>query len=147
MFKMTVSAVAAIMTLGASAVADEPKESATNAAIEAAVFDYFDGQTERSAERLARAFSDQALMIWVRKNDDGVDAVNSVPIKEVLPRWAEGGPAGKPRIGKILHMDVVDDRIATVMFDSDGRFYDALTLAKVGDEWKIIGKAFVLQEE
>ena len=42
-------------------------------------------------------------------------------------------------------MDIVDDRIAVVMFRSADRFYDALTLVNIDGEWKIIQKAFVLQ--
>lgn len=115
------------------------------AAVSAAVYDYFGGQTERSAERLNRAFAAEAPMIGVRPNDDGELAVTVWEMKNVLPNWAKGDPAPEPRKGRILSVNIVDDRIATVMFDSDGRFYDALTLAKIDGQWKIIAKAFVLQ--
>ncbi|MEM9234913.1 MAG: nuclear transport factor 2 family protein, partial [Pseudomonadota bacterium] len=111
-----------------------------------AVYDYFEGQGERSEERLSRAFAvDHARMTWVQKDDDGTEAVTSVPISEIIPRWSEGEPSGEARDSEILSMEIVDGRIATVMFDSNGRFYDALTLAKVNGEWKIISKAFVRQ--
>ena len=64
----------------------------------------------------------------------------------VLNSWAANeNPAGGDRDGEILSMDMVDGRLAVVLFRSTNRFYDALTLSKVNDEWKIIGKAFVLQ--
>ena len=43
-------------------------------------------------------------------------------------------------------MNVVDDRLAVVLFRSTTRFYDALTLAKVNNEWKIIGYEILLNK-
>lgn len=118
----------------------------TSDAVAAAVFDYFDGQTERSAEKLNRAFAaDTAAMVFTRTNDDGEMELTSMPLSDILPNWAKGEPGTEPRTGKILSMDVVDDRMATVIFDSDGRFLDALTLLKVNGEWKIVAKVFVRQ--
>ena len=115
-------------------------------AVTAAVFDYFDGQGEASLERLERAFaSETAQMLTVAENEDGTPYVRVWNMADVLPRWASGDPAQTPRTGKILSMNVVDGRLATVVFDSNGRFFDILTLAKVGDRWKIINKAFVRQ--
>lgn len=113
--------------------------------ISAAVFDYFDGQGERSMERLDRAFADGAMMTGVTKADDGNEAISVRALDEILPDWAQGEPTTAERSGKILSMSVIDDRIATVMFDSNGRFYDALTLAKINGRWEIIGKAYVRQ--
>lgn len=138
-------AVALLAGLPAAATADD---AADKAAIEAAVWDYFHGQGEASAERLFRAFdADNSTMVGVRRGDDGKDSVSSwKDMNAVLGRWAANeNPPGGDRDGEILSMNMVDGRLAVVLFRSVDRFYDALTLAKVEGEWKIIGKAFVLQ--
>lgn len=121
---------------------------ADKSAIKAAVMDYFHGQGEASEERLFRAFAaEHASMVGVVKNDDGDEMIRSwKDMGQVLSNWAANeNPPGGDRDGEILDMHVVDGRIATVLFRSTDRFYDALTLAKVDGEWKIIAKAFVLQ--
>lgn len=150
---MKTIAIALVVLLGlvTPASADDHKnkaKSADKAAIETAVFDYFHGQGEASRERLFRAFdADNATMVGVTRGDDGAEAVRSwKDMSQVLSNWAANeNPPGGDRDGEILSMDVVDDRIAVVMFRSADRFYDALTLGKVNGEWKIIAKAFILQ--
>ena len=118
------------------------------AAIEAAVFDYFHGQGEASAARLHRAFSaENASMVGVRKGDDGVESVHSwKDMSEILANWsANENPPGADRDGEIVAMEVVDNRLAVVLFRYTDRFYDALTLAKVNGDWKIVQKAFIEQ--
>ena len=117
-------------------------------AIKAAVYDYFHGQGEASAERLFRAFeAEHATMVGVTRNEDGSEAVRSwKDMAQVLNNWASNdNPAGGNRDGEIISMNMVDDRLAVVLFRSTDRFYDALTLGKVNGEWKIIAKAFILQ--
>ncbi len=139
--------LAALVCMQTSAFAEHHGD-ADKAAIKAAVYDYFHGQGEASEERLFRAFAaDHATMVGVIRNDQGEDSVRSwKDMNEVLANWAANeNPPGGDRDGEILHMNVVDGRIATVLFRSADRFYDALTLAKVNGEWKIVAKAFVLQ--
>lgn len=117
-------------------------------AIRAAVYDYFHGQGEASADRLFRAFeAEHATMVGVTRSEDGREAVRSwKDMAEVLNNWASNdNPAGGNRDGEIISMNMVDDRLAVVLFRSTDRFYDALTLGKVNGEWKIIAKAFILQ--
>lgn len=123
-------------------------EASDKAAIKAAVFDYFHGQGEANKERLFRAFAaEHTTMVGVTDNDEGKQVIRSwKDMTSVLNSWAANeNPAGGDRDGEILSMDMVDGRLAVVLFRSTNRFYDALTLSKVNDEWKIIGKAFVLQ--
>jgi len=117
-------------------------------AIEAAVNDYFQGQGEANKERLFRAFAaDNATMVGVVKDDNGKEIIKSwKDMNSVLNKWAANeNPAGGNLDGEILSLDIVDERLAVVLFRSTNRFYDALTLAKVNHEWKIIGKSYVLQ--
>lgn len=131
------------------AVADHHKNTeGDKAAIKAAVFDYFHGQGEASAERLFRAFeAEHATMVGVTKGENGSESVRSwKDMTGVLNNWAANeNPPGGNRDGEIISMNMVDDRLAVVLFRSADRFYDALTLGKVNGEWKIIAKAFVLQ--
>lgn len=123
-------------------------EAEDKAAIKAAVFDYFHGQGEASAERLNRAFAaDQATMVGVLREDDGSESVRAwKDMSQVLADWAaRDNPPGGDRDGEILDMKMIDSRLAVVLFRYTDRFYDALTLAKVNGQWKIIAKAFVAQ--
>ncbi|GJL95712.1 MAG: hypothetical protein DHS20C05_21170 [Hyphococcus sp.] len=141
-------ALIGFLTALSPAFAGHKDASEDKAAIKAAVMDYFHGQGEASEERLFRAFAaDHATMVGVTKNDAGEDAIRSwKDMNEVLTNWASNeNPPGGDRDGEILDMHITDGRIATVIFRSADRFYDALTLAKVNGEWKIIAKAFVLQ--
>lgn len=125
------------------------EEASDKAAIEAAVFDYFHGQGEASKERLFRAFAaEHATMVGITKGEDGRENIRSwKDMAAVLTAWASNdNPAGGNRDGEIISMDMVDGRLAVVLFRSTDRFYDALTLSKVNSEWKIVGKAFVLQQ-
>ncbi|MEO0971931.1 MAG: nuclear transport factor 2 family protein [Pseudomonadota bacterium] len=118
------------------------------AAIEAAVFDYFHGQGEASAERLNRAFAaESATMVGVTRDQEGNETIRAWnDMAKVLANWsANENPPGTEREGEILSMNMVDERIAVVLFRSADRFYDALTLVYIDEQWKIIQKAFVLQ--
>ncbi|MEO0983287.1 MAG: nuclear transport factor 2 family protein [Pseudomonadota bacterium] len=144
MIRSICAAAALSLAFAAPAVGDE---SADKAAIEAAVLDYFHGQGEASLERLFRAFAaEQASMVGVVDGEEGDEVRAYKDMVEVLNNWASNeDPPGGDRDGEILDMSLVDGRIATVMFRSTDRFYDALTLAKVDGDWKIVAKAFVLQ--
>ncbi|WP_306250961.1 nuclear transport factor 2 family protein [Parvularcula sp. IMCC14364] len=124
------------------------KDSVHHAAIKAAVYDYFHGQGEASAERLNRAFAaDHASMVGVTTNEAGEAVLRSwKDMGEIITAWSSNdNPPGATRDGEILSVSVVDDRLAVVLFRSTDRFYDALTLTLIDGEWKIIAKGFVLQ--
>ncbi len=126
------------------ASAEKPDE----AAVKAAVFDYFHGQGEANLERLNRAFAaDEASMVGVMRADDGAESLRTwKDMNEVLANWASSAnPPGATRDGEILDMHITDGRIATVTFRSTDRFYDALTLVKIDGHWKIVAKVFVRQ--
>jgi len=126
----------------------QAETTADKVAIEAAINDYFQGQGEASEQRLFRAFAaDHATMVGVVKDDNGNEIIKSwKEMNSVLNKWAANkNPVGGDRDGEILSLNIVDDRLAVVLFRSTTRFYDALTLAKLNNEWKIIGKSYVLQ--
>jgi hypothetical protein len=135
------------LLLATPAIADlAPKTD--EAAIRAAVLDYFHGQGQGSIDRLNRAFAvEQASMVGVMRADDGKESLRAwKDMREPLANWSkEPNPAAPDRDGEILGMQVTDGRIATVTFRSTDRFYDALTLVKIDGEWKIVAKVFVRQ--
>lgn len=140
--------LAAISVALALTIAPAAAQSADEQAVTRAVFDYFHGQGEASAERLQRAFlADKATMIAVAPTEGGGETVTTyTDMNEWLTRWASNpNPPGGARDGAILNMHIQDGRIATVMFRSTDRFYDALTLVKVNNEWRIVSKVFVRQ--
>jgi hypothetical protein len=117
-------------------------------AIRTAVFDYFHGQGEASAERLNRAFdAPNAVMVAVNPREGGgVTVTKYADMSDVLTRWASNpNPPGGARDGEIIDMHITDGRIANVMFRSTDRFYDALTLVKIDGQWRIVAKVFVRQ--
>jgi hypothetical protein len=114
--------------------------------IEAAVYDYFDGQGEADFTRLSRAFDDGAAMFGVRENDQGEEYLRVWPdMNKVIERWGNNPNPHGERDSAILDMKVTDGRIATVHFKSADRFYDVLTLVKIDGDWKIASKVFVSQ--
>jgi len=137
-----------VMSMTFFSITTQAETAPDKAAIEAAVNDYFQGQGEASETRLFRAFAaDHATMVGVVKDDDGKEIIKSwKDMTSVLDKWSTNkNPVGGDRDGEILSMNIVDDRLAVVLFRSTTRFYDALTLAKLNNEWKIIGKSYVLQ--
>jgi len=137
-----------IMSMTFFSLNAQAEKATDKVAIEVAVNDYFQGQGEASQTRLFRAFAaDHATMVGVVKDDNGKEIIKSwKDMSSVLNKWASNKkPVGGNRDGEIISMNIVDDRLAVVLFRSTTRFYDALTLAKLNNEWKIIGKSYILQ--
>ena len=115
-------------------------------AIQAAVYDYFDGQGYADFERLDRAFADNATMHGVMVNDEGEASLRQWDdFQSTLQAWGSNENPPGERDGEILSYHVTDGRIATVHFRSADRFYDTLTLVKMNGDWVIATKVFVRQ--
>ena len=131
----------ALLTTG-DAIADESKGQDGDkevAAIQAAVFNYFEGINEKDRARLESAFDTSAQL----KSPDGDDAVKVEPVADAITRWMSG--KAQQRKGKILKLDITEDQVAQVVFDYDGIFVDFLTLLKLDGKWKIVDKVFIPQ--
>ena len=131
----------ALSTAG-NAIAGEAKKHAGDeevAAIQAAVFNYFEGINEKDRARLESAFDTSAQL----KSPDGDDAVKVEPVADAITRWMSG--KAQQRKGKILKLDITEDQVAQVVFDYDGIFVDFLTLLKLDGKWKIVDKVFIPQ--
>lgn len=139
--------------VGLSAVAgheEKGEAKADKAAIKATIMDYFHGQGTADRDRLRAAFKeDIATMTGMYRDDAGaVKFYRSTQMGETLDRWAANdNPPGADREGEILSLEVVDGRIATVIFRYTDRFYDAFSLFKIDGEWKIVAKTFIPQAD
>ncbi len=128
----------------APAIAADADE-ADKAAIKGVIEDYFDGIGAADAERLNRAFAaDKAAMIGVVNTENGPELRAFKDMEAVIANWAgDPNPEGVGRDGEIMDINIVDGRIAMVMFRYKDEYYDVLTLVKLGDSWKIATKTFV----
>ncbi len=114
--------------------------------ISATVFNYFNGYAHADFATLNGAFSDKAAMFGVINGDSGQEEVGVWPdISEVIERWSKNNNDPNEFNGEILHMNVVNGRIATVLFKFNEEYFDALTLAKVNGAWEIVSKVFIYQ--
>lgn len=119
------------------------------AGISAAVTDYFEGFSEADESRLFKAFShEHACMVGATRNKDNIiTLVSKKDMGPELTSWTKGErPAWAQGDGEILSINIVDDRLAVVLFRNTDQWYDALTLAKTNNgRWKIISKAYIEQ--
>lgn len=147
MKKLIGAAVVVVVTtgLGFRALAEGEGGSASEAAVRAAVQHYIDGAASGSEAEFNTAWDVTAgHMQYVRKGEDGKEAVHVVPIADAIKRWCSAPPAES--WGKITDVMIVDDKLAhaTVEMLWQGTIYvDYLSLYNVGGEWKIVNKVFV----
>ena len=134
--------VGLVMSNAGNAIAGDTKVHAGDeevAAIQAAVFNYFEGINEQDRARLEGAFDTSAQL----KSPDGDGAVKVEPIADAIARWLSG--EAQQRTGKILKLDITENQVAQVVFDYDGIFVDFLTLLQLDGQWKIVDKVFIPQ--
>jgi hypothetical protein len=125
-------------------------QSASDAsAIERTIRDYFEGHGTADRKRLENAFAvDAASMVGAVKNKNGYTELKAwKDLSKVVDRWSNNpNPGGADRNGEIVSLNVVDGRIATVIFRFTDEYYDAFTLLKLDDgSWKIANKTFINQ--
>jgi hypothetical protein len=110
------------------------------------VADYFLGGQDGDQERLARAFDlDNGHMKFVTTNDDGEEVIAVVTLADFRARMNRPTPVD--RTGRILALDIVDEKMAWVKFQivyPDGaQFIDYLLMYKRNGDWSIVNKMFV----
>ena len=129
-------ALCSLIILGTAPVQAADSEVA---AVQATVYDYFEGINAKDRARLENAFDTSAQL----KSPDGDGAVKVEPIADAIARWMSG--EAQSRKGKILALEITDNQVAQVVFDYDGIFVDFLTLFKLDGQWKIVDKSFIPQ--
>ena len=140
-FQLIILLVGLALLIAGNAIAGGHKQAGDEevAAIQAAVFNYFEGINEKDRARLESAFDTSAQL----KSPDGAGAVKVEPIADAIARWMDG--KAQSRKGKILAFEITDNQVAQVVFDYDGIFVDFLTLFKLDGQWKIVDKSFIPQ--
>lgn len=120
----------------------------TRSEIESVIFDnYVGGQILGSKDILKSAFRvDSVMLLPIEKPEGGSKIRKWTDMHTTVSGWAE---KANPNLDKsdfeVLSMDVVDNRMAVVLFKVENRVYDALTLVKIEDGWQIVSKVFIEQ--
>lgn len=144
--------VAAAITVLAAAPAfaqDTPDAPNTGheAAIRAAVMDYFEGGNDGDGARVARAFQTEVGDMFIRRSgEDGADTVTAMNLGDFAGRFS--APIPFERTGEIEEIRIVDDAMAFVHFTfttPDRQYDDFFTLYRMGEDWKIVSKAFTVE--
>jgi len=121
-------ALCSLIILGTATVQAADPEVA---AVQATVYNYFEGINTKDRARLESAFDTSAQL----KSPDGAGAVKVEPIADAIARWMDG--KAQSRKGKILAFEITDNQVAQVVFDYDGIFVDFLTLFKLDGQWPV----------
>ncbi|UCE04014.1 MAG: nuclear transport factor 2 family protein [Candidatus Latescibacterota bacterium] len=129
--------VAALVAPASLSAADE----AELAAIEQTARDYLEGGTNGDVDRLRRAFHSSCVLKFTRHG-----AYQEWPVQDYLARIRPGRRS--QRSTHILFMDFAGScAVVKVRIDDGERtFIDFLSLLKIDEEWKIVGKIFYRQD-
>ena len=114
------------------------------AAIRAAVEDYFWGRQNGDQSRLGRALQLEGGDLKGVAEKDGRQTLTVTPLADYLARNTR--PRGLPTQGHILALDVTDGKMAwaKVRLDAAARTYtDYLLFYRIDGAWKIVNKMFV----
>lgn len=125
-----------------------PPSEQERAGIEAAIQHYLHGIAEPDRARLEQAFnSEHATMVRAVRNEAGIIEVSN--FKDMVAVLDEWGAREEPPRGaldsEILSIEVIDGRLALVSLRYWNTVYDALILARVGERWEIVAKAYTDQ--
>jgi len=126
------------------AASDDSREK-----IRSVIFDqYLRGQKIQSAETIRQAFSPESVMLYSYQNGAKEYQLDRwLDMHDLVGEWAEqSSPDMDLSKFNILSLDIVDERIAVVTLKVEDRVFDALTLVKEGDDWKIASKVYVSQK-
>jgi hypothetical protein len=134
--------------LGAPAAAQDAEPTASHeAAVRAAVMDYFEGGNTGDSDRVARAFETEVGDMFIRRtNEAGADIVTTTNLGEFAGWFAN--PMPFERYGEIQDIRIVDDQMAFVHLaftTPDRQFDDFFVLYRLGEDWKIVSKAYTVE--
>ena len=131
-----------------TASSNMPGSSESYAEIKSVLYDsYLGGQKNSSVETIRRAFHSDSVMMFPQSDEAGKSYLQKwTDMHSTVVEWAEpGNPDLNLDNFEILSMDVVDERMAVVIFKIEDRVYDAITLLKIENDWKIVSKVYILQ--
>lgn len=145
--KLFAAALAASLVVTPTVLAQDGPQIDHEAAIRAAVMDYFEGGNDGDAARVARAFQTEVGDMFIRRTDEaGADSVTAMNLGDFAARFSN--PIPFERSGEIEEIRIVDDQMAFVHFaftTPDRQFDDFFVLYRLGEDWKIVSKAFTVE--
>lgn len=116
---------------------------------------YFNGYIERDSAQLYQAFDTQhgTMKVPTSKTADGVTAYENKYFKDILPKWSSRDKLPQEVLDnsalKILNIDINHDKMATAKIEmkvGDTIYIDILSIQKMGLDWKITNKMYVVLE-
>lgn len=109
--------------------------------------DYIGGQIIGSSEIIQSAFHEGMIMMSPSHDGNGETYLQVwTDVRALAEEWTQTPhPDYDVANFEILSVDVVDDRLATVLFKVEDRVYEALTLFRIEVEWRIVSKVFIEQ--
>lgn len=115
------------------------------AAVKAAVLDYFQGSQLKDRARLERAFDLEVAMMTGPNN--AATASETFKMADLIDPFVSGEPdMVAAEDYEFLDMEIVDGRMATVVFRSSEQWIDALTLLNTDGQWEIASKVYIPQD-
>lgn len=138
------SAIVPIMVLiMATQAAAEPDMNDTHVAISQVAMDYFNGMANGDMELMVKAFDMEYGDIKYMQPDPETQktAIRHIHFSEFVNVFKD--LSNMPWVGKILSIDVVDDRMAMVKFSlktQERDYVDYLGLYKRNGNWRIVNK-------
>ena len=143
--KNVISAVA-LLAVVVVAAAWQQKPSAEDAAIRAAIDNYFKGHATGDGSNFAKVFHPDSKLFWVGADGALMQRTSADYIK---------GASGKPpadeaqRKRRIASIDVTGNAaMVKVVLDYPATtFTDYMSMLKIAGEWKIVNKTYVSQRK
>lgn len=141
---MTIKSMLTVLLIGLTSfsgfVSASAEKDSEHAAIAKVTYTYFDGLYLGNNKLMNKAFDMENGQVKSLENGK----IQAISLKAFSNYFTE--KSDETWQGKILSMDVVDNRMAFVKFDfdtPDSHYIDYLILLKTDGEWKITNKAYV----
>jgi len=104
------------------------------------VFDYVYGVATNDWARIQRAYDVPKAQMKLITGEPGAEKVFVIPIEQVWEKIWSTLPANPDHTAEIISVSVYENRIAIVVLNNNGRYFDQLSLYKVNNRWSIYDK-------
>ena len=105
---------------------------------------YVEGWKAGDAERLGEVLAPNGTVMWTSETD-GVETLQTMTFAAIIER---GRSQRVYELTSVVSLDIVDETLAVAKVDIEragGSYIDYLVLYKLGEEWRIVNKAFVVR--
>lgn len=123
-------------------------------AVKTTIENYYNGYIFRNYTLLEKAFdTENGTMKVPVLTDDKIIGFENHFFKELIRKWVNRKQLSKETLKNcalaILNIDIVDHKIASAKISmkvDTVTYIDILSLQKIGDDWKITNKIFVVEQ-